>query len=150
MNNAGPKLLREYLDYAEHGKDTLDRAVSLNENEEFDSPFEEDVYKFLIDKGYDVSTQVGCSKYRIDLGLKRPGTNDYVLAIEYDGATYHSSKSARDRDRLRKSVLEKMDWGFYRIWSTDWYKNNLVEKKNEYFHTYGLEEKDKYLYIQSA
>ena len=129
VTNAGPKLLREYLDYAEHGKDTLDRAVSLNENEEFDSPFEEDVYKFLIDNGYDVSTQVGCSKYRIDLGLKRPGTNDYVLAIECDGATYHSAKSARDRDRLRKSVLEKMDWGFYRIWSTDWYKNNLVEKK---------------------
>jgi hypothetical protein len=51
------------------------------------------------------------------------------LAIECDGASYHSSKNARDRDRLRQSILERMGWRFYRIWSTDWFKNNLVEKE---------------------
>ena len=129
VTNNGPKLLHDYLDYAEHGVTALDRAISVNENEEFDSPFEQDVYEFLKDNGFDVTTQVGCSRYRIDLGLKRPETSDYVLAIECDGATYHSSKSARDRDRLRQSILESMDWKFYRIWSTDWYKNNKVEKQ---------------------
>lgn len=129
VSNVGPKLLHDYLDYAEHGVKALDRAISVGENEEFDSPFEQDVYEFLKKNGFDVTTQVGCSKYRIDLGLKRPNTSDYVLAIECDGATYHFSKSARDRDRLRQSVLEKMNWKFYRIWSTDWYKNTEVEKK---------------------
>lgn len=129
VSNQGPKLLHDYLDYAEHGISALDRAINVNENEQFDSPFEQDVYEFLKEQGFDVTTQVGCSRYRIDLGLKRPGTSDYVLAIECDGATYHSSRSARDRDRLRQAILERMDWKFYRIWSTDWYKNNAAEKK---------------------
>ena len=129
VSNRGPKLLHDYLDYAEHGPDALDRAIEVSDQEQFDSPFEQDVYSFLKNNGFDVTTQVGCSKYRIDIGLKRPGTSDYVLAIECDGAAYHSSRSARDRDRLRQSVLERMNWKFYRIWSTDWYRNNAAEKK---------------------
>lgn len=130
VKHDGPKLLHDYLDYAEHGAIALKRKLDVNNSLEFDSPFEQDVCEFLKEKGFDVTTQVGCSKYRIDLGLKRKGTSDYVLAIECDGATYHSSKSARDRDRLRQSILEKMGWKFYRIWSVDWYKNNIIEKKN--------------------
>jgi len=77
-----------------------------------------------------VDTQVGCSGFRIDLGLKMPDSSDYVLAIECDGATYHSSKNARDRDRLRQEILERMGWKFYRIWSTDWFRNKPVEQVN--------------------
>jgi hypothetical protein len=58
-----------------------------------------------------------------------PDSSKYVLAIECDGATYHSSKNARDRDRLRQEVLENMGWTFYRIWSTDWFRNKDVEKE---------------------
>lgn len=52
---------------------------------------------------------------------KRPGR--YLLAIECDGATYHSAKSARDRDRLRQGVLESLGWKVHRIWSTDWFRD---------------------------
>lgn len=45
------------------------------------------------------------------------------MGIECDGATYHSAKSVRDRDRLRQSVLEQLGWNIQRIWSTDWFKN---------------------------
>ena len=45
------------------------------------------------------------------------------MGIECDGATYHSAKSARDRDRLRQEVLEGLGWEIHRIWSTDWFKN---------------------------
>jgi hypothetical protein len=51
----------------------------------------------------------------------KPGS--YILGVECDGATYHSSKSARDRDRLRQDVLEGLHWRIYRIWSTDWYRD---------------------------
>lgn len=129
VSNEGPRLLHDYLDYAEHGVHALESAISVDEKAEFESPFEQDVYEFLRDQGFEVSTQVGCSRYRIDLAIKRPGTSDYVLAIECDGAAYHSSRSARDRDRLRQAILERMNWKFYRIWSTDWYKNNFNEKK---------------------
>ena len=52
------------------------------------------------------------------------------MAIECDGKNYHSAKNTRDRDRLRKEILERMGWHFYRIWSTDWFKNTEVEKEN--------------------
>src|SRR5258706_6926381 len=61
----------------------------------------------------------------------RQGT---IVGLECDGATYHSSKSARDRDRLRQSVLEELNWRIHRVWSTDWYRdperefNRLVQK----------------------
>jgi hypothetical protein len=44
-----------------------------------------------------------------------------VLAIECDGASYHSGYAARDRDRLRQQHLELLGWRFHRIWSTDWF-----------------------------
>ncbi len=92
--------------------------------------FEMEVCEFLRDKGFTVDTQVGCSGFRMDLGLRKADSSDYVLAIECAGATYHSSKNARDRDRLRQEILERMGWRFYRIWSTDWFRNNEVEKEN--------------------
>ncbi len=128
-NSLGARRLREYLDYAENGEIALERAISVNPFEQFDSEFELEVCEFLREKGFEVDTQVGCSSFKIDLGLKRPGTSDYVLAIECDGATYHSSKNARDRDRLRQQILEGMGWKFYRIWSTDWFRNKSVEKE---------------------
>ncbi|MGM9999137.1 MAG: DUF4011 domain-containing protein [Candidatus Bruticola sp.] len=125
----GARLLREYLDLAENGTVALERAVSVNQFEQFDSDFELEVCEYLRSKGFSVDTQVGCSGFRIDLGLKKPESSDYVLAIECDGASYHSSKNARDRDRLRQEILERMGWKFYRIWSTDWFKNKAVEQE---------------------
>ena len=127
--SVGAKLLREYLDYAENGAIALDRSISVNRFEHFDSDFEVEVCDFLRENGYSVDTQVGCSSFKIDLAVKRPDTSDYVLAVECDGASYHSSKTARDRDRLRQDILERMGWNFYRVWSTDWFKNNQVEKE---------------------
>ncbi len=126
----GARLLREYLDYAENGQIALDRNPSVNPFEQYDSEFEMEVCDFLREHGFSVDTQVGCSGFKIDIGLKKPESSDYVLAIECDGATYHSSKNARDRDRLRQEILERMGWRFYRIWSTDWFRNNAVEKEN--------------------
>lgn len=117
----GVKLLHDYIDFAKNGIDVLKNKPSLSANTE--SPFEDAVYDFLIQKGYKVATQVGCSGYRIDLAIKQPGSdNKFVLGIECDGASYHSSRTARERDRLRQSVLESMGWKLYRIWSTDWIK----------------------------
>lgn len=127
--SVGARLLREYLDLAENGEIALERAVTVAAEDSFDSEFETEVCEFLRSKGYSVDTQVGCSSFKIDMAVKRPDSSDYVLAIECDGAAYHSSKTARDRDRLRQDILERMGWRFYRIWSTDWFRNKSVEKE---------------------
>lgn len=126
----GPKLLRSYIDYAINGEAILDREITDNDIAEHDSPFEEAVFNFLERKGYKLGTQVGCSGYRIDIGVKHPCLDGvYVLGIECDGASYHSARTARERDRLRQEVLEKMGWRIYRIWSTDWIKDQASEGK---------------------
>ncbi len=54
---------------------------------------------------YTVTPQVGCSEYRIDIGVMDPANpGNYLLGVECDGTTYRESKSARDRDRLREQV----------------------------------------------
>lgn len=128
VTNDGPKLLKSYIDYAINGPDILDNIIEENDIVEHDSAFEEAVYKYLDNKGYKVVTQVGCSSYRIDMAVKHPKIKGvYVIGIECDGASYHSAKSTRERDRLRQSVLENHGWTIYRIWSTDWYKDPITE-----------------------
>ncbi|XVV05769.1 DUF3320 domain-containing protein [Actinosynnema sp. CA-248983] len=119
----GTAHLRRYLDFAERGVDALalDLTDSLGGAE---SPFEDEVLRTITGWGYDVVPQVGVAGYRIDLGVRhpaRPGT--YALGVECDGAMYHSSKVARDRDRLRQQVLEGLDWRIHRIWGTSWYRD---------------------------
>ncbi|MBO5683870.1 MAG: hypothetical protein J6R92_02880, partial [Akkermansia sp.] len=124
-NAEGVKLLRSYLEFAQQGIDALTNEVTYNSQiVECESPFEESVYDYLTSRGYQVQTQVGCSDYRIDMAVKHPTINGkFAIGIECDGATYHSSRTARERDRLRQAVLEDMGWTLYRIWSTDWIKS---------------------------
>jgi len=84
---------------------------------------------------YTIRTQVGCSGYRIDLAIaSKDCPGEFLLGIECDGASYHSSPTARDRDRLRQQVLERLGWSIHRIWSTEWFRNKpdqvrlLIEK----------------------
>jgi len=125
----GAKLLKDYLDCAEHGMQNVNKELITDLDSQPDSEFEVEVYDILKEEGYKVDMQVGCSGYRIDLGVRHPEKSDYILAIECDGATYHSGRTTRDRDRLRQEVLERLGWKFYRIWSTDWFINKQTEKK---------------------
>jgi very-short-patch-repair endonuclease len=87
--------------------------------------------------GLGVRTQVGCSGFRIDLALVDPEQPDrFVIGIECDGATYHRSATARDRDRLRQEILEGLGWKIIRIWSTDWMSNpnQQIERVMAFYH----------------
>ena len=119
----GSLLLKSYLEYAERGVDSLGRE-SAAVADDCESPFEAEVAEALIRRGLKPVPQVGCGGFRIDLALQHPTQpGEFCLGIECDGATYHSSKTARDRDRLRQSVLENLGWTLVRIWSTDWVRS---------------------------
>ncbi|MBL8888653.1 MAG: DUF4011 domain-containing protein [Planctomycetaceae bacterium] len=122
-NSVGAHLLKAYLEYAEYGVDSMSRAIVETQGK-CESPFEEEVAAALIRHGLEPIPQVGCGGFRIDLALKHPANpGAYCLGIECDGATYHSSKTARDRDRIRQSILECLGWRIFRVWSTDWIRN---------------------------
>ena len=88
------------------------------------------MFDVLSSQGIQLVPQVGASRYRIDLVAQHPRQRGrYVLAIECDGASYHSGPTARDRDRLRQQQLENLGWKFHRIWSTDWFIRKDEEVK---------------------
>jgi very-short-patch-repair endonuclease len=121
VTTSGPKYLRDFLIYAEHGR--LDTA-QLSESAKTESPFEEQVYQELTRRGLKLKPQVGAAGYRIDFGVRDDEVpTRFICGIECDGVAYHLSETARDRDRLRQQVLEARGWSIFRIWSTDWFKD---------------------------
>ncbi len=117
---SGPAALKGMLTYALRGQLEIGAAIA---NAATESPFEQAVLQRLRAKGLIATPQVGVAGYRIDIGLADPAKpGRFVLGVECDGATYHSAKSVRDRDRLRQEVLERLGWKIHRIWSLDWWK----------------------------
>ena len=127
--NENVQHLKRYLDFAENGPAILAHDV-VQQEADTESPFEESVLRVLSGWGYDVQPQVGVAGYRIDLGLRHPDhPGRFALGIECDGAMYHSSKAARDRDRLREEVLKGLGWQLHRIWGTDWYRSRSTAEQ---------------------
>lgn len=137
----GVRLFKNYLEYAKAVSEgnhdqmrvILDKLIDPTEVQDperpvsYDSPFEQQVREALLDK-YKVHTQIGFSGYRIDLGVICPDTQTrYILGIECDGAMFHSSKVARERDLYRQRFLESQGWKIHRIWSRNWWKGQEKE-----------------------
>lgn len=126
----GVRDLKHFLEFAERGARALIEA-SPGSQGGFESPFEQAVAAALTHRGWRVQTQVGASSFRIDLGVIHPDAPGRFLAgVECDGATYHRSATARDRDKLREQVLRGLGWEVLRVWSTDWWidPNGTLDK----------------------
>ena len=118
--NPGAYLLGRWLEYSAskilHSGEYLEK--------EPDSAFEEHVIQQIKSIGCEAIPQVGVKGFAIDIGVKHTDwKHGFIMGVECDGAAYHSSVSARDRDRLRQEVLEGLGWSLYRIWSTDWFED---------------------------
>lgn len=121
----GVKAMRDFLAYCETGLIHHTEGGTLREP---DSDFEIAVAEALRDEGFECIAQVGVAGFFIDIAIVDPGNpGRYLMGIECDGATYHSAKSVRDRDRLRQEILVRLGWRIRRIWSTDWFKNPIAE-----------------------
>ncbi|MBU3113484.1 AAA domain-containing protein [Clostridium lacusfryxellense] len=147
--NRGPKLFKKYLQYVRavsEGNNELargilnsvcDSKISRNEVIHYDSDFENQVHDALKKEGLIVDTQIGVSGYKIDLAIYDMSSSKYILGIECDGAAYHSSRSARERDIFRQRYLESRGWNIIRIWSKDWWAgpqkevDKIVSRVNE-------------------
>jgi transcription elongation GreA/GreB family factor/very-short-patch-repair endonuclease len=120
--------LREYLGYVARGGVLEEAPRSTGRS--FESDLEESVARTLESWGYRVEPQVGMARYRVDLGVRRPDDpSRFLLGVECDGAMYHSSRVARDRDRLRHRVLTDLGWKLHRVWSPAWYRDRQAEEE---------------------
>lgn len=119
----GVRHLKAFLDYAARGPAAL-AAPDRGSAGDAESPFEEAVAIALAARGWTVVPQVGVSAFRIDLAVQHPEQpGRYLAGIECDGATYHRSATARDRDKVREEVLRGLGWKILRVWSTDWWRD---------------------------
>lgn len=122
----GLRALKVFLEYAENK--TLKQKDKYSESTE--TAFEDAIFEFLTEQGYEVHQQVGCAGFRVDLAIIDPEYPErYLLGITCDGPIYQSSRVARDRDRLRQQILAGLGWRLYQLWSPDWYRNRLEVQK---------------------
>jgi very-short-patch-repair endonuclease len=125
QKSLGVRALRRYIQYALDGRFIDDKSDGTGGEPQSD--FEISVIRELNLLGFKCVPQVGVAGYFIDIGVLHPKKHSFILGVECDGATYHSAKTARDRDRLRQEILEAKGWKIHRIWSTDWFKNRSYE-----------------------
>ena len=111
----GASHLRSFLEFAEKGADAAPQSAPTD-----NGAFPKSVAEFLRSKGWEVDERVGTGACRIDLAVKKPGKDEYLLAVECDGPSYAEQLTVRDRDQLRPSVLRGLGWKTARLWSVDW------------------------------
>lgn len=117
----GVRDLKHFLEFSDKGARALVEAVYGSKGD-FDSLLESSVAANLRERGWTLHPQVGVSSFRIDLGVVDPdASGQYLAGIECDGATYHRSATARDRDLVRENVLRNLGWEILRLWSTDYW-----------------------------
>lgn len=124
-SRAGVLALQLFLRYARTGR--FDTAATTA-RDRHDDVFEDQVAAALHARGHQVHRKVGVAGIFIDLAIADPEhPGRYILGIECDGVSYRAARSARDRDRLRRSVLEGHGWIIHRIWAADWFHRPNAE-----------------------
>ena len=112
---------KHFLEFAKNGPRAIAEAFAPT-GRDTESPFEDAVKRALEAKNWVVHPQVGVSYFRLDFGIVHPDKPGvYLCGVEADGAQFHRSATARDRDKLRQAVLEGLGWRILRIWSTEWW-----------------------------
>ncbi|MFS4429362.1 hypothetical protein [Chryseobacterium sp. S90] len=120
------RALKSFLYFVQYGKFESNKSKLSYQSQ----PFESIVAETLKKEGYIIREKIGSAGFYIDLAiadLDHPGR--YLLGINCGGRSYQNAQSVRDRDRLRNSVLEGMDWDLIHIWSLDWFRNTAGELK---------------------
>lgn len=109
-NSEGVRMLRSYIEFAQQGTNAL-KPIESDDAFELKDDFCKVIVDFLRKHGYLVETEIGCSDYKIDIAVVNPDVEgEYIAGIECDGLSYVQAKTARDRDHLRRTILQNMGW----------------------------------------
>lgn len=115
----GAARLKGFLEFAEKGRNVLAQRADAAGNKE-DSLVKQ-IAGAVRELGYEVECNIGCSRFKMDMGIVNPKDRDtYLLGILLDGENCAEAATARDRFVLQPGVLEGLGWKVMRIWTLDW------------------------------
>ena len=121
-NAEGVAGLKAFLEYAEKGRSVL-RYNSTASAMQTDG-FVEAVAVGIRQLGFEVNTNVGCSGFRVDIGVVDPENREkYILGIICDGYNSAAAHSVRDREIVQLGILHRLGWRIARVWTMDWWMN---------------------------
>ena len=121
--------LKGFIEFAAKGQAAL--PVRAGSTTASDNGFVQLVSSEIQKLGYKTKTNIGCSEYKIDIGIVCPDNEDeYVLGISCIGDANLEKTTARDRNVLQPSVLKGLGWRMYNVNILDWYDNSekVIEK----------------------
>jgi hypothetical protein len=157
LRNNGRAVFYTYLAYAKAVSDNnteirnsiLDQLYSNCDSKVFEldhdalgseSPFEDEVYYRLAERiGQDrIEQQFKIGGFRVDMVVRSQTTGEPMIAIECDGAKYHSSNEAYAWDMFRQKQIENYGLKFHRIWSTNWWlsPNKELDKLIQFIYQF--------------
>lgn len=114
--------LKSFLAYAEKGKAALPGRSMLTAGKE--AAFERMLADEIRKCGYEVHTAIGCSDYKVDIGVVNPANPaEYILGVLCDGHNYYTAKTSRDREIVQADVLRLLGWNIHKVWTIDWWEN---------------------------
>ncbi len=112
--------LKRFLEYAEKGQRSL---IDTQAATDTSYTIEDTIARRLRRRGHEVHTDIGCSGYRVDIGIVDPEEpTRYLLGIQCDGRNYYQTKTARDREIVHQQVLRLLGWNLSRVWTMDWWE----------------------------
>ena len=124
----GVKSIKDFLEFAMYGTRAL--TVKNTGHEKEKDILVDAIADEIRKKGYEVNTNIGCSEFRIDIGVVHPENKDkYAIGIMLDGINYASSGTSRDRNIVQESVMKSLGWYVSRIMVLDWFENPEKEKE---------------------
>ena len=114
--------LKAFLEYAEKGREALSYQKSADRRSE--DALLCSIAAELEKRGYHTRVNVGCSGYRIDIGVVDPECPEkYLLGILCDGYNHNVARTAHDRVVTQSGVLQMLGWRLYHVWAMDWWEN---------------------------
>ena len=117
---AGVAGLKRFLEYAEKGGRIANKTHSVLDEYSINNL----IAAKLQALGYKVDINIGCSGYRIDIGIvDNENSARYKLGIICDGENYRQTKMVRDREIVQTSVLKMLGWKILKVWTLDWWEN---------------------------
>ena len=111
----------------------IDQLYDKNEfGIDSESIFEDEVFSRLAHHigSNRIEQQYKIGGFRIDMVIHPKNAGGLKIALECDGAKYHSSSEAYAWDIFRQEQLEKFGFVFYRIWSTKWWDSSEKEMES--------------------